>query len=220
MAISVDKSTSRYIANQEAGVAFSEQERIEIKETGNVVWVKQNIYDRTNHYIIASHGYVPENLKRKLSCYVHVTGLQWFFLVAFVIGLISPAHFVFAFLMAGFSIVFFVVFCQHMYVVFTTIPLMLKLPHLPNNAMEHVNSFFEISLEKYTAMFAASTDTAVGVDVKTKGTIKIHVLSTRARRQVKSTRVVSVLGFGASIFMLIYCFAFGGYRAAWQLNQL
>ena len=217
MAISVDKSTSRYIANQEAGVAFSEQERIEIKETVNVVWLKQNIYDKTNHYIKESHDYVPENLKRKLSRYVHVTGLQWIFLAVFVIGLISPAHFVFAFIMGGISILFILVFCQHMYVVFTTIPLMLKLPHLPDNAMELANSFFEISLEKYTAMFAASPDTAVGVGVKTKGTIKIHVLSTRARRQVKSTRVVSVLGFGASIFMLIYCFAFGGYRA-WQLN--
>jgi len=37
------------------------------------------------------------------------------------------------------------------------------------------------------AMFAASPDTAVGVGVKTKGTIKIHVLSTRARRQIKYT---------------------------------
>ena len=72
-------------------------------------------------------------------------------------------------------------------------------------------------LWKYMAMFAASPDTAVGVGVKTKGTIKIHVLSTRARHQIKYTRMVSVLGFGASIFMFLYCYAFGGYRA-WQLE--
>ena len=169
MTLSVDKSTSRYIANQEAGVAFSDQERI---ETGNIIWLKQNIYDKTNHYIKVSHGYVPEDMKWKLSCHVYATGLQWIFLLVFVIGLVSPVHFIFAFLMAGFSILFIVAFCQHMYVVIITIP-----------STYHTCLTMPWNLQilgKHTAMFAASTDTAVGVGVKTKGTIKIHVLSTQA----------------------------------------
>ena len=216
MALSVDKSTSGYIANQEAGVAFSEQDRIEIKRTGKEVRIKNNIYDRTNHYIKASHGYVPEDKERKLTCYWYFTGLQWVFLAVFVVGLVSPSHFIFALTMGGISILFIVCFSQHMYVVITTIPIILKLPHQPDNAMKLANDFYEISLEKYTAIFAASPDTAVGMGVKTKGMIKIHVLSTRARRQVTYTIVVSILALVASIFMIIYCFALGVYRA-WQV---
>ena len=218
MALSVDKKTSGYIANQETGVAFSEQDRIEIKQTGKVVWLKNNSYSKTNHYIKESHGYVPEDKEQKLTRYLYVPGLQWVFLVVFVIGLVSPVHFIFAFIMGGISILCIAVFSQHMYVVFTTIPIILMLPHLPDNDMRLANGLFEVTQEKYTALFAASPDTAVGVAVKTKGTIKIHVLSARARRQVTNTRVVSVLALCASIFMFFYCFAFGGFRA-WQLNQ-
>ena len=213
MAISVDKSTSGYIANQEAGVAFREQDRIEIKNTTQKVWIRNNIYDRTNHYIKASHGYIPKDKERKLTCYWYFVGLQWIFLVVFVIGLVSPSHFIFAFIMGGISTLAIVVFSQHMYVVITTIPIILKLPHLADSAMNSENSFFEISLEKYTAVFAASPDTAVGVGVKTKGTIKIHVLSTRARLKVMYTIMVSTLALVASIFIVIYCFALGVYRA-------
>jgi len=53
---------------------------------------------------------------------------------------------------------------------------------------------------------------------QSKGTIKIHVLTTWARTQVRNTRIVSVLEFCASVFMFFYCFAFGGYRA-WEFNQ-
>ena len=218
MALSVDKSTSGYIANQETGVAFSEQDRIEIKQTGKVVWLKNNIHSKTNHYIKESYGYVPEDKERKLTRYLYVPGLQWIFLVVFIMGLVSPSHFIFAFIMGGISILFIVVFFQHMYVAFTSIPIILKLPHLPDNDMKLANDFFEVTREKYSAVFAASPDTAVGVAVKTKGTIKIHVLSTRARRQVTDSRVVSVLALVASIFMFFYCFAFGGFRA-WQFNQ-
>ena len=214
--VSVKKSTSGYTAYLDAAVAFSEQDRIEIKETGEVVWLKNNSYSKTNHFITQSHGYVPEDMEGKLTRYAYVAGLQWVFLAVFVLGLISPSHYIFAFVMGTISIPWILIFSQHIYVVIKTIPIILKLPHIPN--MELENSFYEISLEKFTAVFAASPDTAVGVSVKSKGTIKIHVLSTQARRHVTNTRMVSFLAFAASIFIVLYCFAFGGYRA-WQLTK-
>lgn len=141
------------------------------------------------------------------------SGLQWIFLVVFVIGLVSPVHFAFAFLMAGFSILFIAMFASTCMLCSQPSPSYHTCLTVPWN----VQMPFMKYLWKYMAMFAASPDTAVGVGVKTKGTIKIHVLSTRARRQIKYTWMVSVLGFGASIFMFLYCYAFGGYRA-WQLE--
>ena len=44
MAVSVNKNTAGYVGNQEAGVAFTDQEKIEIKQTGEVVNLKDNIY--------------------------------------------------------------------------------------------------------------------------------------------------------------------------------
>jgi len=217
MAISVNKSTSGYVANQEAGVGFADEDRIEIKRTGTTVWLQKNIYSRTNHYIKESHGYVPEDMDRKLTRYFYIVGLQWVFLLVLIAGLVSPVHYIFAFVMGGISIPCILVFSQHMYVVIVTIPIILKLPYigeLPGTQ----NDFFEISREKYTAVFAASPDAAVAVGAQSKGTIKIHVLTTWARTQVRNTRIVSVLEFCASVFMFFYCFAFGGYRA-WEFNQ-
>ena len=212
MAVSVNKTTSGYIANQEAGVAFSNEEKIEVKQTGKVVWLQRNIYSRTNHYIKESHDYVPEDKSRKLTRYLYLVGFQWFFLVVFVIGLISPVFYIFAFIMGGISIPFILIFSQHMYVVMVTIPILLKLPHMPELPGQMLNDFYEISREKFTAVCAASHDTALGVAVASKGTMKVHMLSDSARSQVQKTRIVSVLAFCASIFMLLYCFAFGGYR--------
>lgn len=217
MAVSVNKSTSGYVANQEAGVGFADRERIEIKRTGQTVWLQKNIYSRTNHYIKESHGYVPEDMDRKLTRYFYFVGLQWIFLLLLIAGLVSPVYYIFAFVMGGISIPFILVFSQHMYVVIVTIPIILKLPNI-RELPGFQNDFFEISREKYTAVFAASPDTAVAVGVQSKGTIKIHVLTTWARTQVRNTRIVSVLAFCASIFMFFYCFAFGGYRT-WEFNQ-
>ena len=219
----VQTDATTVAANREAAVGFTEQEKIEVKNVGTTVWLQNNVYSRTNHYIKESRNYVPEELRPNLHQYAYLVGLHWVVMVVFVIGLISPAYYIFAFIMGGVSIVFILVYAQHMHVVRKTIPIMLRLPHLPDHQMRQIsnrrNDFFEITLEKYTAIFAATSDEAAAVAVKGSNKVKIHVLSAWARNAIRSSRMLSIVQMCMLIFLFFYCFAMGGFRTWQQFRQ-
>ena len=209
--------------NANIAVALRTQNLTEIRQTGRTVFLQNNIFSKTNHYIQQSRDYVPEELRPKLIRYLHFRGLHWAILILLAIALFSPAFYPFAFVMVGVSIVMILLYAQYMHVVRHTVPIMLRLPHLPNDLMKQyagnkLNALYEIKLEDYTAVFAATPEEAIGAVVKRGSNIKIHILSTQARNDIINTRTVSIFSMCTAIFMCCYCFVFASILA-WRVND-
>ena len=140
-------------------VGLIEGERFEVKNFGKTVNLRNTIYDRTNFFIDQSREYVGDH---KLTRYLYILYIQWVYMLIFLISLLAPLHFIFAFVMAGINFLFLLVWIQHAYVSVGTMPHVLKQPSLPNHMLNRDNEFFEITVEKYAALFASSKNAGIG----------------------------------------------------------
>ena len=166
----VARNTGVFVSSDDAKAALLEGERFEVKEVGKEVSIGSSIYSKTNFWINESRPYVGDH---KLTRYVHLRPMMWVFLLIFLASLAAPAYYAYAFVMFGIGLVFFVIFLQHMYVNVKTIPYVLKQPSVPYTWMDIGNTFLEITLEKYHAVFAVSSQAGIGQIISGKGTIKI-----------------------------------------------
>ena len=110
-------------------VALVESERIEVQQVETTVIIN-GIYNRTNHYIRQSRDFVGG---AKLTCYANFPALISLSVVAMLVSLASPVHYIIGFVMAGIDVIWLCIFIQHMYVNVKTMPHMLKLPRMPNH---------------------------------------------------------------------------------------
>ena len=202
----VARNTGVFVSSDEAKAALLEGERIEVKEVGKAVSTGSSIYSKTNFWINESRPYVGDH---KLTRYFHLPLMMWIFLFLFIVSLAAPAYYIYAFVMFGVGLIFFVIFLQHMYVNVKTMRYVLKQTSVPNDWIKFSNTFFVITLEKYRAFFAASSQAGIGLITSGKGTIKIQVFRKSSVGKMKNCVVLSTMAFLGSIFMVCYCLGSG-----------
>ena len=203
--ISGETNQAVVTANPHGAVTLLEDEKFALDETGTPVFIN-GYYNRTNHYIKKSRGYVGG---AKLTRYINFPAVIILSVVGMLISLAAPAHFILAFVMAGIDFAWFCIFVQHMYVNVKTMPHMLRLPRVDNDMMETHNGFFEITLEKYREIFGVQAEAGIGISVAAKGTIQLHILTHRAVKYMKVVIVSSTLALLATSALMIYCVVFG-----------
>ena len=187
-------------------VGLLERERFEVRNFGKTVNVRNTIYDRTNFYIDQSRDYVGDH---KLTRYLYIIYIQWVYLLVFLISLLAPLQYIFAFLMAGINFLFLFLWIQHAYVSVGTMLHVLKQPSLPNHMLNHDNDFFEITLEKYAALFASSKDDGIGIAATAKGKVKIQVFKDATKNLMRKSVFVSTVALLGCILIFIYCLVWG-----------
>ena len=202
----VQQQQGAYASTADVEALLLEGHKFQVREFGERVFVQRNIYSRTNFYIEQSRNYVGD---RKLTKYLYLAFLQWVFLILFLISFAAPANPIFAFVMGAIGILFLLIFTQHMYVNIKTMPYVLKQPSVPNHLMNSANTFIEITMEKYGAVFAASQRAGIGYIVAGKGTVQFQVFKQQTVGIMKNCVVVSTLAFFASLVMVFYCLAWG-----------
>ena len=191
-------------------VGLLEGERFEVKDIGKSVHVRNTIYDKTNHYIEQSRDYVGDH---KLTRYLYIIYIQWVYLLIFLISFLTPLHFIFAFVMAGINFLFLLLWIQHSYVSVGTMPHVLKQPSLPSYMLNSSNQFFEITLEKYAALFASSKNAGIGIAATARGTVQIQVFKNATKDLMRKCIFVSSVALLGCILIFIYCFAWGIIKA-------
>ena len=187
-------------------VGLMEGERFEVRNFGEQVHLPNTIYGKTNFFINQSRDYVGDH---KLTRYLYIIYIQWVYLLVFIVSLFTPLQFIFAFVMAGINFLFLLIWIQHAYVSVGTMPHVLKQPSLPNHMLNFDNDFFEITLEKYAALFASSKDAGIGIAATAKGTVKIQVFKNASKNIMRKCILVSSVALFGCILIFIYCLAMG-----------
>ncbi len=206
MSAAVHHQQGVYVTSEEAKAALISGTNIEIKETGKNVTLGNSIYSQTNFWIAQSREYVDAHT---LTCYLYLIYIHWAFPALLVVSLFTPINAIFAFIMFGIGVFFFLIFTQHMYVNVKTMRHVLKQPSVPNQWLQRRNTFFEISIEKYRAFFATSSQAGIGHVIAGTGKVKIQVFQKTAFSTMKTCIGISTIYFLLTLFMVPYCLAWG-----------
>ena len=168
------------------------------------VFLKNNIYTKTNFYIDQSRPY----FRAPLTKYINIWWHQWTFLAVFLVSFLTPLDAVFAFIWFIFGIPYFFLYLQHAYVnIFTMIPYVLNQPCVPDNRLEHGNGFFIITYANYSILFG-ETDDAVLRHVEVEGgKLKVQAFRRSSKHQMKMCVAISTLGLVGSVWMMDWCLA-------------
>ena len=188
----------------EAGVVHGT--KVQVKETGNTVSLSNLIFIRTNFFISQSRPYVG---KHKLTRYLYTPFLQYMYLLVFLASIPSFVNTILAFVMLGLNFLAVLIYTQNMYVNFKTMRYVLKQPGVPDHMLSRTNTFLEITLEEFAAMYAVSHQAGLGAIVQGKGTVKIQVFQNSAKCLMRKCVAVSTICFLGSFTMFFYCLTWG-----------
>ena len=180
--------------------------KVQVKETGNTVYISNFMFARTNFFINESRPYVG---KHKLTRYLYIPFLQYVYIVGFFVSISSFASTTLAFVMLGLNIFFALIYTQNMYVNLKTMRHVLKQPGVPDHMLSRTNTFLEITLEEFAATYAVSHQAGIGAIVQGTGTVKIQVFQNSAKRLMRICVAVSTICFLASFIMIFYSLAWG-----------
>lgn len=192
------------VGDVEAG--FLRGQNIQVEEVGVSVVIGEYMYCKANFYIDESRNHVG---KRKLSRYIYIKWLHWFYIPIFIGSLFTPFHYIATFVLFAVNFLVFVNYFQHMYVNITTMWYVLKQPSVPDHKLKKNNMIYEIKLENYAVVYAASHRAGMGRIFRDRGTVQIQVFRHKAMRIMKHCVITSTLCFFCSLFMFVYCFVWG-----------
>ena len=119
----------------EAGVVHGT--KVQVKETGNTVYLSNFMFARTNFFINESRPYVG---KHKLTRYLYIPLLQYVYIVVFIASIPSFANTMLAFVMLGLNFFAALIYTQNMYVNFKTMRYVLKQPGVPDHMLSRTNT--------------------------------------------------------------------------------
>lgn len=181
-------------------------ENIQLQEVGVSAVVDNYMYSKANFYIEGSRAYVG---KQKLTRYFFIKWLHWLYVPIFIGSFFTPFNFIASFVLFGVNLLVFINYFQHMYVNITTMWYVLKQPSLPDNMLKRNNMIYELTLERFVAIYASSHRAGFGRVVANKGTIQFQVFRRSAIRVMKNCVITSTLCFLCSLFMFVYCYVWG-----------
>ena len=200
------KQEARVVKAGYVEIGEVDHSQVTIKGTGQRVNIPRNIYGETNFYILQSRKYFPNC---KFSTYIHFYYIYMFYPLIFFGSFAAPVNFIFAFVMTGVNALFLLLYIQHLHVIRKTMKYVIRQVVVPNHSIALNNDHIEISWEKYTAQYAATSDIQVGFVMKGAGTVQIQVFKKKAMRVMKKSIAVSILCFIGSAMTVLYCPAMG-----------
>ena len=165
-----------------------------------LVFIKNNIYSKTNFYIEQSRPYFKQSLTR----YFNIWGHHWSFLIIFIISFLTPFDPIFALIWFSLGVFCFFFYLQHMYVNIYTMPYVMSQPSLPDSKLETSNAFFIISFATYSALFGEAEGLSISRVSIEGGKIKVQVFRKSAMRRMQACVLVSTLAFFGSIWIMNY----------------
>lgn len=176
-----------------------------VRNVSRRVFIPNNIYSKTNFYIKQSRKYFPGH---PLHCLLYFRGMQWVYLAVACLSVLGPVSAIYAFLCFVVNAVFTAVFSQHLYVVFTTLPIVLSQPIVQDDGGLN-NRHLEISVEHQRADILQTNGEIVGIVGGVRGKGKIQAFTVSGMMVMKKCRIVSIVCFVACCCFLVYCSASG-----------
>ena len=173
--------------------ARATQEKFQVRTFGRTVFLRKSIYAKTNHYIKQSRPYIP---RRTLRTYLYIRFMRWVFLLYCILCI--PMPFLPAFIgwpwaaaTGGLGLIWFLIFAQHMHVVYWTLPAVLSQPILPNASQPRENEFYEFKLEKVEGIYLNARESGIGMVQTSTGSITFQALNETAARTVHKSCCMS-----------------------------
>ena len=193
----------------EAGVLTGE--RVEVKEFGRTVSTDSYMYGKTNFFIKQSKPYVGN---RTLTEYVYIKWLHWMYIPVFLATLFVLFSEHYAFVMLGVNLIILAIYAQNMYVNVYTMRYVLKQPSLPDNQLKRANTFFEVTLEEFAAVYVISHRAGLGQVFSARGTVKLQVFRKSTVQVMKNCVITSSICFISALFSVMYSLVWGILRTA------
>ena len=168
------------------------QERVQVNKFGRTVYLRKSIYVKTNHYIKQSRPYIPN---RKLRTYLYIRFMRWVFLLYCVLCIPMPflPNFMWPWSAAtgGIGLIWFLIFAQHMHVIYWTLPQVLSQPILSDDAQPQENDFYEFKVERVEGVYLSARDSGIGIHQAAAGSIKFQALNETAACTVRKSCCLS-----------------------------
>ncbi len=88
-------------------------------------------------------------------------------------------------------------------------PHVLRQLSVPDEWLKYPNTFYEVTVENYRAIFAASSQAEIGLEIADRGTVKIQVSRKSSMTTMKACCVLSTVGLLLALFTSIYGLVWG-----------
>lgn len=168
--------------------------------TGKGVFVPNNCFSRSNHYIKCSRHYLKEDIKLRKFWYFR--GLrELYFLYSFGC-LFAWVHMCVALGVIIVSFLFGLLFCQYMSVSCKSVRRVRKQPVIPS--LESENNFIEIRRKQLSPEYVVAQNTGYGRLTSSAGMIEFQVFNLRAISLMKSAACFSIFMFLMCIIQILW----------------
>ena len=191
--VGAERTSVQAVQVGDVQAAKATQENLTVRRFGTTIFLKDNVYTKTNFYIKQSRPYIP---RRTLRTYLYIRFMRWAFLC--YCGLCLPMPFLPDFIgwpwaaaTGGLGLIWFLIFSQHMHVIYWTIPAVLSQPILPNNAQSRENDFYEFSLERVEGVYLSAKESGIGLIQRSAGSIQFQALNETAACNVRKSCYLS-----------------------------
>ena len=189
------------------GVQFR---KVEVKEIGKSVTVRDASHAKTNHYIKQSRPYFP---KEKLSTYIDFPNFLKFarvLCVASLFGALSKTSSIIFFVAC---LLFLIIYTQHEMVNQKSLPFVLKQPVFDSQRLE--NSFYEVTVTELSGVALQNYQTGVGFIALSQGKIKFQAFNRNAIKYMSNancqSRLMLVLFSVAAVYNCLFMVAYSAF---------
>ena len=175
--------------------------KIEVKETGKSVTVRDTSHARANHCIKESRPYFPkEKLRTYIDCPNFLNFARWLFVTSLLGALVAvglPKAIPISFLVV--CLLLFIIYCQHENVNLKSLPFVLNQPVL--DSQRTLNAFYEVTVTELNGVALQNYQAGVGFIALSQGKIKFQAFNRKAigsmsdaRRQSRLMLVLFLVG--------------------------
>ena len=179
-------------------------ERVEVKDVGITVEVRDEIHAHTNHYIKQSKRYFPnEKLRVYIYCphFLKITPIPGGFSVfgGIVVYGAPKAIPLFFFVVC---LLLFLIFCQHEWVNQKTLPIVHKQPFFYDQ--RGLNCFYEVTITELDGIALQNYQAGIGFVEVTRGKIEFQAFNKKAKKHMSDAKCQSRVLLLAYLVASIY----------------
>lgn len=178
--------------------------RVETKDVGKTVKVRNELHEYTNHYIKTSKPYFP---KEKLRVYIYCPHFLkiapipgGFSIFGGIVVLGAPKAAPVCFFVV--CLLLFMIFCQHEWVNQKTLPIVHKQPFFNNQ--RGLNKFYEVTITELNGIALQNFQAGIGFVELSQGKIKFQAFNKTAKKHMSDakcrSRVLLVAHLVASVY--------------------
>lgn len=178
--------------------------RVETKDVGKTVKVRNELHEYTNHYIKTSKPYFPnEKLRVYIYCphFLKIAPIPGgFSIFGGIVVLGAPKAAPVCFFVV--CLLLFMIFCQHEWVNQKTLPIVHKQPFFNNQ--RGLNKFYEVTITELNGIALQNFQAGIGFVELSQGKIKFQAFNKTAKKHMSDakcqSRVLLVAHLVASVY--------------------